>query len=84
MTHTLKQIRLSMHYSIAEFAELLGYPKATYQCYENGTRPLPEGILKKAQDAQKRDVKFFKELPKRLDKELEGKMIPNEAKKGDW
>jgi transcriptional regulator with XRE-family HTH domain len=80
----MQKIRLSMHYSIAEFAELLGYPKATYQCYENGTRPLPEGILKIAQDAKNRDVKFFKDLPKRLDKLLKNVIVPNDAKRGEW
>lgn len=68
----------------AEFAELLGYKKATYQCYENGTRPLPDEILKNAQAAQKRDVKFFREMPKRVDEALEGKAVPNEARKGEW
>ena len=73
-----------MHYSIAEFGELLGLKKATYQCYENGTRPMPEKVLTDARAAQKRDVKFFKELPKRIDRALKGKAVPNEARKGEW
>lgn len=73
-----------MHYSIADFAELLGLKKATYQCYENGTRPMPKNLVAEAQEAQKRDAKFFKELPKRLNRELKDVIIPNEARKGDW
>ena len=73
-----------MGYSIGDFAQLLGYLKAAYQRYENGTRPLPKDALKNVQDAQKRDVKFFRELPRRVDKELRGKMVPNDAREGDW
>jgi transcriptional regulator with XRE-family HTH domain len=75
----MRKIRLAMRYSIAEFAELLGLKKATYQGYESGRRPLPKEVLKNAQAAQKREVKFFKGLPARVDSALKGKPTPNEA-----
>jgi transcriptional regulator with XRE-family HTH domain len=78
----LRKIRLRMGYSVAEFAELLGLLKPTYQGYESGRRPMPATLLKQAQDAEKREKKFFKDLPKRVDKALAGKGVPNEAVRG--
>lgn len=79
MHKNIRRIRLSMGYSIAEFAELLALPKSTYQCYENHTRPLPEEVLKNILEARERDVKFFKNLPLSVDKALKGRGVPNAA-----
>lgn len=83
--HTkLRKIRLAMGYTFQDFADLLGLPFGTYSSYEQGHRPVPKDILKNAQEAQKRDVKFFKTLPKRVDEALGGKAVPNEARKNEW
>lgn len=80
----LRKIRLAMRYSFSEFAELLGVPYGSYTSYESGHRPLPDKVLDDARAAQQRDRKFFKELPKRVDKELAGKGVPNECRAGEW
>lgn len=80
----LRKIRLSMGYTFQDFAELIGIPFGTYSSYEQGHRPVPIKVLTDAVEAQKRDVKFFKELPKRVDEALRGKAVPNEARKGEW
>lgn len=55
----LKRMRLKMGYSIAEMAELLALPKSTCQCYENGSRSIPDAVLAEAQAAYERDRAFF-------------------------
>lgn len=80
MTQTrIRKIRHAMRYSIAEFAELLGLKKPTYQGYDEGSRPTPKHVLKNAQEAQKREVKFFTELPQRVDENLPPGGCPNAA-----
>ena len=80
----LRKIRLSMRYGFQDFADLLGLPLGTYSSYEQGHRAVPAKVLTDAREAQKRDVKFFKELPKRIDRALKGKAVPNEARRGEW
>ena len=65
---TLREIRTAMKYSIREFAALLGFKNhSTYQHYESGIRPMPPGLMSYAQDAYKRDRRFFEhELPERI------------------
>ena len=83
-TSQLQKIRASMGYSIEEFAELLALKKPTYYGYETGMRRTPPCVLTEAREAQKRDKRFFKELPKRVDAELKGRPVPNAALPGEW
>jgi len=80
----IKKIRLQMKYSIGEFAKLLGILKPTYQGYDSGNSRTPEKLLREAQDAQKRDSRFFKELPLRVDEALGPNGCPNAARKSEW
>lgn len=80
----MRNIRLQMNYSIRDFAELLGVPFGTYCNYESGRRPTPPHIFEAAQEAHRREKEFFKRLPKRVDKALAGKGVPNDALPGTW
>jgi transcriptional regulator with XRE-family HTH domain len=73
-----------MGYSVEEFAELLGLKKPTYYGYESSKRRTPPHVLAEARAAQKRDKKFFKELPKRIDTALAWNAVPNECRAGEW
>jgi transcriptional regulator with XRE-family HTH domain len=74
-----RKIRLKMGYSISEMAACLKLKKATYQCYENGERKAPEWVLGQMKYYQDVDRQFMKDMPKRIDKVLKGKMILSEA-----
>ncbi len=77
-------MRIQMNYTVRDFAALLGLPAPTYQGYEDGRRKTPEHVLIDARAAQKREVEFFRNLPKRVDKALAGKGVPNERRRGEW
>ncbi len=70
MHKELRKIRIKMKYSVREFAELLGLNPATYQGYEYGRRQAPQQVIDDAKAAYRRDVAFFKELPKRVDEAI--------------
>lgn len=80
----MREIRLRLKLSVAEFAELLGLEKSTYQGYETGRRKTPPDVLRTAREAEKINNKFFKEMPKRIDKALAGKGVPNVARNVPW
>jgi transcriptional regulator with XRE-family HTH domain len=80
----MRQIRKKLGYSIAEFAELLGLPKATLQCYDNDTRAIPLEIILKAEEELRWDAQFFKGMPGRIDKELGPNGCPNLARPGQF
>jgi len=80
----MREIRLRLKLSVAEFAELLGLEKSTYQGYESRRRKTPPDMILKAQEAERLNTKFFKELPKRIDKALGGRGVPNVARNVPW
>lgn len=80
----MRTIRVEMGYSMQEFAELLGLKKSTYQGYESGRRPTPSHVMRAARDAQSRERRFFRDLPKRVDAALNGRPVPNDARSGEW
>ena len=41
-------------------------------------------MILKAQEAERLNTKFFKELPKRIDKALGGRGVPNVARNVPW
>lgn len=45
----IRSVRLALDWSYSEMAELLGLRKATYQCYDDGTRETPGDVLELAQ-----------------------------------
>jgi transcriptional regulator with XRE-family HTH domain len=66
----LQALRLEMGYSMAEMAELLAVPKATYQGYENGSRSMPPGFINRVREWQQIDLEFMATLPQRVDERV--------------
>lgn len=54
-----RETRLSMGYSIAVMAQLLGIGKSTYQGYDQGTRSVPPEIVTAVKEAQAKEQAFF-------------------------
>lgn len=65
--HSLRELRKQAGYSIGEMAMALGLPKATYQCYEDGSRACPDGVPGKMQSIVEKDREFLAGLPARVD-----------------
>lgn len=65
-----KKIRLKLGISQTRFAKMLGLPRTTYQCYENGRRtPTPDKIKeinKKIQEIERRLNKLDKPIHQHL------------------
>jgi transcriptional regulator with XRE-family HTH domain len=75
---SLKDIRERLKYSIAEMAQCLGMPKATYQCYENGSRKVPFQVFLDAEIVYQKHTNFTKEYFSKggiMDREL-AKLYP--------
>ncbi len=64
---SLRRLRLQIGYSIAEMAEDLNLKKATYQCYEDGSRRAPDDIEQKMRATLVMDKAFMDGLPARID-----------------
>jgi transcriptional regulator with XRE-family HTH domain len=74
----IKQIRLSMGYSIREMARDLGIHPATYQRYDEGTAQTPLEILLSAELSREKDLNFMAGIFQRVDAH-QGDYCPNEA-----
>lgn len=66
----IRKLRLEMGYSIAEMAESLGFGKATFQGYDNGTRAAPEGLLDRMKAIQQANAAFMAGIAERVDERL--------------
>jgi DNA-binding XRE family transcriptional regulator len=66
----LRALRVEMGYSMGEMAQLLSIPKATYQGYETGRRPMPAGFINRIRDWQQIDMEFMAGMNKRIDEHL--------------
>lgn len=53
-------IRHKLGYSVGDMALLLGLSKSTYQCYDNGSRKIPDHIGVAAVRIYQQDREFFK------------------------
>lgn len=63
----LKALRLEMKYSIGEMALLLGIPKATYQGYETGRRPMPVDLIDRVKVWRQKDLDFMAGIGESID-----------------
>lgn len=80
MSKDLKQIREACDLSIANFAACIGLKKATYQCYEDGSRKAPPEVMEKAQTQLERTRAYWAGMDQRIDERLKGRGVPNEAR----
>jgi len=69
---TLKSICEECRLSIGIMTEILDIPKSTYQCYENGSRPVPVWVQQDAEQQLERSRKYWSELDARIDAHLKG------------
>jgi len=53
-------IRKKLGYSIGDMAALLGLSKATYQCYDNNSRKIPDAVGVAVIRLYQKDREFFK------------------------
>ena len=72
---TVRQLRLEMGYSIGEMALCLGLSKATFQVYDNGRTPPPEGLLDNMLHQRAKDAAFMAGIPARVDERLKAEGI---------
>lgn len=66
----LRALRLEMRLSMGEMAAILNVPKATYQGYETGRRPLPAGFINRVREWQQQDLEFMAGIAERVDARL--------------
>jgi len=64
----LYALRTQMGFSMREMAAELEIPAATYQCYEEGTRPTPASVVAKARVSARKAEDFLAGVAERVDK----------------
>ena len=81
MQQNLKAIREELRFSIGVFSTILGLKKATYQCYENGSRAVPKQVMISAQEQLQRTRDYWAGMDARIDARLSGGHCLNEIRR---
>lgn len=63
----LRDLRLKIKFSMADFALCVGVPKSTYQRYEDGSAAIPPAIERAALELEKINIQFNETSVARID-----------------